>query len=387
MSLTQTGLAAAIVGALLFFCTAIFNSYTLPRLLIATLSATILWAGLASEPSNRGNLFRRTYLDLPLAAFAAALLLSLLFSIDFQVSLIGQFDNFYGLLPFLACCALYYGAVYSQDAQDPRRMLRIALIAGSLLAVYGLLQWRGIEPFPGVGRDLPGGRIFSASGTPPFLGVNLVLLFPPALIFALSKNKNDRNLGILSGVLIGSALILSLSRGAYLGAAGGCALSFLLLKGPKIKRLSLASRLAAAVIVALILFGPLLASNLHRAPAIADAYRMETWHLGGKIFRHHPVLGSGPDTFKLATPRFREDRMISSMGARRSPGHAHNDIIQVAATMGLFGLLTYLALLAAIVLAFREALQSEKHRPITAGALLAWACPSTCSISMKTRTL
>ena len=133
MSLTRTGLATAIVGALLLFSTAIFNSYTLPRLLIATIAATVLWLGLALESNARRVLFRRTRLDFPLAALGAALLLSLLFSLDSQMSLIGQFDDFYGLLPFLVCCALYYGAAYSRDAEDPRRIVRIGLAAGILL--------------------------------------------------------------------------------------------------------------------------------------------------------------------------------------------------------------------------------------------------------------
>ncbi|MDJ0866074.1 MAG: O-antigen ligase family protein, partial [Myxococcota bacterium] len=78
-------------------------------------------------------------------------------------------------------------------------------------------------------------------------------------------------------------------------------------------------------------------ARAERALAPEREPRSELWRLGASMFAAHPGLGVGLDAFQLAYPahqspdswRFRPDQ---------APRHAHNEILNVAATQGLVGL-------------------------------------------------
>src|SRR5207244_3408898 len=93
-----------------------------------------------------------------------------------------------------------------------------------------------------------------------------------------------------------------------------------------------------AVLAGLLAWGgdhPLLTTLRQRLGHLGDAVsRQHIWETGLAIYRDHPVLGCGPDTFQLA---FGPKRSLAywQVEWNLTPARAHNEAIHVLATQGL----------------------------------------------------
>lgn len=82
-----------------------------------------------------------------------------------------------------------------------------------------------------------------------------------------------------------------------------------------------------------------------------DSSRVEVWRSALRIFRSHPILGTGPDTFEQAFRRMRSEEFVRRMkGSVRFQAYAHNDVLQALSTTGIIGTGAYLYLLLMIAL-------------------------------------
>ena len=163
---------------------------------------------------------------------------------------------------------------------------------------------------------------------------------------------------VLSGVASLVGIVLSFSRGAWLGVAAGI-LAMLMVSARRLPIL----RLVVVAVLAAVVAG----AGIHYAPAaIQDRYeqlvsqirlfdsrevmvtpqtfaaveRMAHWQTGLAMFASDPLLGVGVGNFNA---RFTEFHIHP--GFPVSAGHAHNYYIQALAETGLVGLVAYLALM------------------------------------------
>lgn len=163
---------------------------------------------------------------------------------------------------------------------------------------------------------------------------------------------------VLSGLSSLVGIVLSFSRGAWLGVAAGI-LAMLMVSA---RRLPILRLVVVGVLAAIIAGG-----GIHYAPAaIQDRYeqlvsqirlfdsrevmvtpqtfaaveRMAHWQTGLAMFASDPILGIGVGNFNV---RFTEFHIHP--GFPISAGHAHNYYIQALAETGIVGLVAYLALM------------------------------------------
>lgn len=357
------GLALAVVGVLLAASPSVASYYAPPKLVVLALGAAWAWACILRRPDAS---FRPdTPLDLPLAALGLVLLLSTLASEDPAVSVLGSYAmHAYGLLPLGLCAALFYGTVCSGQSLQPAASMRFCLWAGLASAFYGLLQKAGVEMIWGLPSALAYGRISALQGNPTFLGSCLLMLLPVALHFALDRKGSDRSLGWTALALLSTAVALTLSRAAWLGAAAGCTAYLVWTGRTKARGLIMAAVLLACGLVVVAKFRPV---------AQSDSMRLRLWESGLRIFTQDPWLGSGPDTFQSALGRAMTDGYLRTHGRNVSQNNAHNDLLQVLTTTGLAGLLAYLGVLLGAARAARQALNDPARRDAAAalaGALL-----------------
>lgn len=192
-------------------------------------------------------------------------------------------------------------------------------------------------------------------------------------------------------LLLGSAaimltgIVISFSRGAWLGVTAGIAVtSFIALR--RFWRLLVPAIPASLLVGALALSMFVPATLTERITSIADearpfdaasititnenyavVERMAHWQAGWHMFEDHPLTGVGAGNFNARYPDYyvRETFRISQ-------GHAHNFYINMLAENGIVGLALYLTLILSFAfVALRVALSSSDRlaRALALGAL------------------
>lgn len=348
-------LGACAAAALLFFWTGQSDAYGSPRLAAVALTAAWAWAALWNRTGRR-----RTLLDAPLIFFLAVFLSSLAAAEDPFVGLVGVYSlHAYGLVGLLLCAAVYLTCAWSDEPLEPDRLLFFALWAASAASAYGLLQKLGLELFAGV-RASGSGRLIGSQGDPVPFGACLLLFIPVAAHFWRDPAPGRRALGRIGGALIAAALALTVSRGAWLGAAAGLAVYLWLCGDAATRRRSL---LAIAVAAAAALAA---AAFLRTTAKVSDSARLALWESVARSIPRHPWLGEGPDSIQTLLRRERTDAFVRALGPTKSQVSAHNDILQVAATMGLIGLAAYAWLLVGAWRCVSGAYREGRHRSAAA---------------------
>lgn len=360
------GYFLTVFGALDFFSTHFADHYVLPR--VAVMLAGILLIWLAHLRAG-GEAVPQTPLDRPLLVLAVVLGICAALSRDLHLSLVGpHMSQFYSVLAFLVVAGAYYAARFCHDAPWDRQLIvdinplgagRVMLVLAVPMCVYGLGQAAGYDPLSSLLS--PSGRIIATQGSPVYLGAVLAVLAPIALHFFNEDKLSDVALGALSLLLIAAALFLTHTRGAWLAAAAGGAVYIFLCTTPGQRERGFWYAVAiAAIAVLAVLAG--------RGGSLgSDVGRIEVWRGALAIFAENPWFGSGPDTFAQAFRAHIGPAFIGYMRtATMTSSDAHNDVLQVAATMGLAGLAAYVFLIVGVLQTLRESFRSPWDRRDTA---------------------
>ena len=151
---------------------------------------------------------------------------STLFAASPAVSVWGSYHSNEGLAAIFGYGLVALLAIqYVRSTRALRTVAVTAVVAGSLVSAYALLQFAGVDPFGWVNDA---GRVFSTMGNADMLGTYLV--FPLALALGLALST-PRGWPLLSwwaaAALIVSALVATATRGAWLGALAVLLLSLI----------------------------------------------------------------------------------------------------------------------------------------------------------------
>ncbi len=294
---------------------------------IAPMSIGVVLCGaltLAAWWSPGGARWVRTPLDLPALGWLLALILATLTAADPAGSAprIGK-AALLGLVPL--------AAYHARDERAARRAVAVLLVSALAATVFALAK------FVAVGHLFPN-RVRGAVGHPVTYGGQALLLGAVALALTLRLRAPARGLRALSLallLLLIPALVFSFTRSAWLGFTLAAAILV-----ARTRARWLVALACAAAIGALLLPG-----RYHeRVLSITDpanewnVERVHMWRAGARIFRDHPVTGIGLEDLHPVYDRYKDP------DAKERVGHLHSVWVQVAATMGLVGLLALLAL-------------------------------------------
>jgi O-antigen ligase len=213
-----------------------------------------------------------------------------------------------------------------KDAQRATTFSSILIVAAAVMAAYGLTQ------------SIAAGASFRVHGTMSiymtFAGILMLssLVVMAQLVFVPRGRWFWGLVGAL--MLMVAALVMTHTRGAWMGFAAGGAL----LMGCRQKRLLLALPVVAVVIF-LASPDPVRA----RIRSIVDPQdvtareRLYMWGSGIQIIRDHPWTGVGINGVKGVYQAYKHPDAI-----REQRGHLHNNLLQIAAERGLIGVTCWL---------------------------------------------
>ncbi len=365
----------------LYFNIKSYDQFELPKLtLLRILTALLLGIWLLKSVELKRIEFIKTPLDFPLILLVIMNIICTFISVAPHLSFRGEYENFAGSLSNINYVILYFLAVQFIKEKKHLNILCIAfLLSGFLITLYSIAQFFGYDFIKWNEESVIKGRYFASMGNPNFLGALLIMIIPATIAYfiiaIINKNKLFAFLLFILFILLYLSLFGTQSRGPFLGFV--FSILFLsiygiyklykdILKNAELSHLSPGTiiltiikkyKIWIAITIIFFTIAVILSLTLGKnatkriTESITDIKgslqqsRLHIWIPAFKIIKDYPLLGSGVDTFKAIFPKYEGLDFAYIDGTNVSSRTAHNEILHIAATMGIFSLSVYLTLL------------------------------------------
>lgn len=303
---------------------------------------------------TKGGRVRRTKIDYLILALLAWILLTSVLSIQPPTAFFGKYRRFEGFVSFVNYAAIFFMVTQFADrASRIRSLARTLFIGGTLVSLYGVMQYIGIDPVKWGNLPFEANRAFSTYGNPDLLGGYIV--FPLAISFALALSESNLKwrvaywLGFLITVW---CWIVAFTRGAWIGGVIAIGILVAVAVLHRIK-LSMVDYSFAGAIVAVATGLVIVSLNatskvmnvVARVASIFDfgdssaASRFKIWEAAIDAIKDRPVFGFGADTFRLIFPRYKTIEYVQQVGYLSVADNVHNYPLQIASALGIPGFL------------------------------------------------
>ena len=283
------------------------------------------------------------------------------FAVNVPTALLGAYGRYDGLLAIVGYGAVFFLVLQLVDTSGRARTLALSLTtSAAIVSAYGLAQYLGHDPTTWGSLGFEATRAFATFGNPDLLGGLLVLCLPIAVGLAISEEFLWIRAAAWTAFAFEAAcLIATFARGSWIGAVVGLAVFTIVawrcgvrLRAFDFAALSVAA-VASATIVARSLRSPGSAVNagarlatLLDTTAGSGRTRTEILAAGARAVKASPLIGYGPDTFALVYPRFELSQYVRDAGYQGIVDNAHSYPLQLAAGVGLPGVVLVYAIFA-----------------------------------------
>ena len=281
------------------------------------------------------NPLTKNPIDMPIALFVILIIVSTITSIN-------PMGSFRDLAIHLLSISFMFVMVNSiKDKEELNILLTILVGTASLVALYGLFQYKAGVEMEAKWLDTSNNegittRVFSVFGNPNILAEYLIMTTPISIaLFWQTKKLHKKILFLLTSLLLTGTLVLTFSRGGWLGFAFGIFIFILLVE----KRLLLL--LIPLGLGAINFLPPTILNRILSIANFADSsnnYRIRIWKITLEIIRDYLPSGVG-----LGYIPFKQtfETYIRTMPAY----HSHNTYLEVLAEMGIPGIIILIMLI------------------------------------------
>lgn len=302
---------------------------------IAALRPALLTSGLAAVAMLIGRIARRAPIYIEGVRGISLLAIVALSFASISWSVVPEISTFTAL-ELTKLAAIYFTLV--NVVTTPRRatLLAGAIVLASMLTSMGVIQW-WLD-----GEKLVDGfrsRWIGVYADPNHMAMDLGLVVPIALAFVIRSETRPlmRLLSIAAAGLAMTAIVLSFSRGGFLGLVAGLAVWGFREKAHRFATFAVGGVLAAC----LLMFAP--SSFWERNETVADFRadvsamgRVHAWEVAARMSQDRPLLGTGVGAFQYAWP------LYAPPGAEHEAFVAHNIFLDVVGELGWTGLALFL---------------------------------------------
>lgn len=343
----QRGLVFLVFAMPLVFSHATTEVYGLIKwvvLELGVLALLVMWLiqlvnlGTDTLVSNRVRHLRSQSLNWAVLSFFAIALLSL-------IKASNKYEGVASIYQLGAGIGLFFLVVNKvKEKRQVNEIVFAMVLSGLVACFFSLYEIRGIK------FSVSRLAYTSTFGNPIFFAQYLSLVIPISVAMCFRKEQEKRLARIffgLSALFMLVFVILTRSRGAYLGLSVAFLYSYIVL----LSRCSGKLRRVLIWILVICLFAAVLGLSFsvgerHR---LRNLMRVYMWSSTFEMVKDNPVLGAGTGNFKVVYPLYRspEEREVTPKGVTYSK--AHNDFLQVWAETGTLGLICFLWILLSLV--------------------------------------
>lgn len=374
----KIGLYAALLMPFIYIDNLIFPFVTGKVFIFQILIEILLAAYLLLIYLDKSFLPKRSFVLISVCLFVLSLIVSTVFSYDFDRSFWGNYERMSGsfsVLHFIAYFFILTGVLRSPTAW--KRYLTAAVATSGIQAVIGIAQYFSTNLLLTRG----GGRIWGTLGNYIYLATYAIFhIFIGAVLLTQSKDGLSStkrqwfksSIGILISLNI-IILYLSGTRGGYLGFLAGLGLTALLfifwVPSKKTRTISISIIILLALLLGLArvyrqnklvqnfpILGPIANLNIK---ADTGFTRLISWGIAVKGWQEKPILGWGPENFYYAFNKYFDPRSLERGYYETWFDRPHNIVFDVLSTQGALGLVAYLAIFVSFILAVRKAWREE----------------------------
>ena len=285
---------------------------------------------------------------------------------------IGTPDRRLGLLVWLTFPALFLAGRACTARAAVRLVARAGTLAAIVLGVWSAAELLGHPP---LGLEFADARAGGPFGQPAYLGAACLLIGPLAAATALDRDESRRwrNAGLLGAAAAVLALALSQTRAAWVGAVVA-ALATAVQERGRLRRYRKAAIAVAVAVAAVAVVIGVTTPLGGRATSTFDlnhgtsASRLDEWRIATRAIADRPVLGAGPEGYRVVFPQEVDAAYVRKYGVAVYPDRAHNGVLDVTVTGGVVAGLLYLVLLGFLSIHAWRALQRRDPLDIALGA-------------------
>lgn len=302
------------------------------------------------------------------SAYVGAAILSTFFSTNLYNSFFGSVDWSNGLLTLLHFWGLFI--VLTSTLRKKSfwlHFLRLNVFVGTVISFIAMYQkfFKGMTAMGTFGNQ---GH---------FSCYLLFIIFIAAVLFFWSEERVGKIFWIGLGAINILALFLTTAiRGSQLGLIVGIiaavAIYFLVHQKKSIRKTT-AGIIIISLVLAVILSVFLVSSGkvysiFERSGTVKT--RILNWKIGGQGFLEKPIFGYGLENYYMPFEKHFEPDYYQNNSGQQSTEYGfslpHNKIVEVAVLSGIFGLVTYLALIIGIFWLLHKKFSKTREMPLLA---------------------
>jgi len=319
--------------------------FVYPKILALSVLLAVSALGWAVAVLRGESALRTLPLRWELAAFFGLATVSTASAISPVLSVFGGQFQATGLMVLALGGTAFVLATQLVDTPDRVRTLAWSTVVGGVLvALVALVQMLGVDPLD---LTVTGETAFlltrgaSLLGNPDFTGTYLVVPTVLAAGLALCETGRGRVFAGAASVLTGLALLNTLTRGAWVGLVVGLVVFAVAVRRSSVRLTrtqwtALAAALAVSVLTLLLAPGRVWGRIADMvAGEAAGGGRLILWRDALAVIGNHPLLGTGPDAYRLGWYAVRSPESVALSGMASVTEDPHNLVLLLAATIGV----------------------------------------------------
>ena len=274
-------------------------------------------------------------IELPIVLFGILILIGTITSINPR----GSFRDFTIHMVSLGLVVVMVNVIKTKE--DFNRVVTLLVFSATIVALIGLYQyvagveidaaWIDVENNPDIKA-----RVFSVFGNPNVLAEYLIMMIPLSIsLMWYSKKLYKKLLFLGTSLILILAIVLTMSRGGWLGFAFS-ALVFILLVDKRFLLSIIPITIGGVYLLPQTYLNRIL--SIGNFQDSSNAYRLKMWEITMDIIRDYPLAGVG---FGHLPFKQTFETYIRTMPTY----HAHNTFLEIAAELGIPGLIAFLFLI------------------------------------------